>query len=241
MLHKTRGMVLNTINYNDKYVLSTVFSEDFGCVTYMVAKTKGKSTKVPRSLFSPMALLAMDVDHQPLRDIQRVREVQPILQFYSIQNDMKKTSLVFFLSEFLTRVLKDISDSKLLFDFLEHSAQILEMTNNSIANYHLVFILKLSKFLGFYPNLEDYELGQYFDLLNGEYVSVRPLHQHYINQQESFALSRLHRITFENMHRYGFTQQERMNIINRMLEYYRLHLYDFPNLKSLDVLHEISC
>lgn len=234
-------MVLNTINYNDKYVLSTVFSEDFGCVTYMVAKTKGKPAKVPRSLFSPMALLTMDVDHQPLRDIQRVREAQPIIQFYSIPNDMKKTSLVFFVSEFLSRVLKDISDSKVLFGFLEQSTQILEMTNKNIANFHLVFILKLSRFLGFYPNLGDYKKGQYFDLLNGEYVTFRPLHQHYINQQESFALSRLHRITFENMHKYGFTQQERLNIINRMLEYYRLHLYDFPNLKSLDVLHEINC
>lgn len=234
-------MVLNTINYNDKYVLSTVFSEDFGCVTYMVAKAKGKSAKVARSLFSPMALLTMDVDHQPLRDIQRVREAQPIIQFYSIPNDMKKTSLVFFVSEFLSRVLKDISDSKVLFGFLEQSTQILEMTNKNIANFHLVFILKLSRFLGFYPNLGDYKKGQYFDLLNGEYVTFRPLHQHYINQQESFALSRLHRITFENMHKYGFTQQERLNIINRMLEYYRLHLYDFPNLKSLDVLHEINC
>lgn len=240
MLHKTNGVVLNTINYNDKYILSTVFTEDFGCITYMVSKNKSHTAKVPRSAFTPLALLQMDVDHQLLRDIQRIREIQPIIRFFSISNDIKKTSVAFFMSEFLTRVLKDISDSKLLYGFLEQSVRILEMTDESIANFHLVFMLKLSQFLGFYPNLEDYREGQYFDMINGEYVYKQPLHRHYINSQESYALANLKRINYENMHIFGFSQQERMNIINRILEYYRLHLYDFPDLKTLDVLHEIN-
>lgn len=238
MLHKTRGLVLNTINYNDKYTLAHIFTEDFGRVTYMVSKTRSKTTKVPRTFFTPLSLLEMEVDHQPSREIQRIREVQPLIKLYSLSMDMKKTSMAFFLSEFLTRTLKDINESRLMFDFLYHSIHILEMTDKSIANFHLVFMLKLSRFLGFYPNLEDYSEGRYFDMMNGEFVFRQPI-KHYINRQESYALSRLRRITYENMHKFGFSQQERINIINRMLEYYRLHLYDFPQLKSLDVLHEL--
>lgn len=238
MLHKTKGLVLNTINYNDKYILAHIFTEDFGRVTYMVTKTRSRNTKVPKSFFAPMSLLDMEVDHQPSREIQRIREVQSLLQLYSVSGDMKKTSMAFFLSEFLARVLKDVNDSKLLFGFLYQSIHILEMTDKSIANFHLVFMLKLSRFLGFYPNLEEYTEGQFFDMMNGEFVSVQPT-KHYTNRQESFALARLGRITYENMHKFGFSQQERINIINRMLEYYRLHLYDFPQLKSLDVLHEL--
>lgn len=239
MLYKTRGLVLNTINYNDKYVLAQIFTESFGRVTYMVSKAKGKNAKVPKSLFSPLAILDLEVEHQVNRDIQRIREARSDLYLYDIAGNMSKTSMAFFLSEFLTRVLKDADDSRLLFGFLEQSVRILEMTDNSIANYHLVFMLKLSHFMGFYPNLEEYRDNSLFDMINGEFVVWQPLHKHFLNIYDSKALSMLARITYENMHHFVFSRQDRINIINRILEYYRLHLYDFPALKSLDVLHEL--
>ncbi len=74
----------------------------------------------------------------------------------------------------------------------------------------------------------------------GEFVSFQPpLHRHFLNRYDSKALSMLARISYENMHKFAFSRHDRLNIINRMLEYYRLHLYDFPALKSLDILHEL--
>lgn len=239
MLHKTKGLVINTINYNEKYNLVQVFTESLGRVTYMLPKTRGKSTKVSKSLFYPLSLLDMEVEHQASRDIQRIREVRSAFPIYEITANMNKTSMAFFLSEFLTRVLKDANDGKLLFDFLYQSVQILEMTDKSIANFHLVFMLKLSRFLGFYPNLEEYTENSIFDMMNGEFVLYQPLHHHYVNKTDSRALARLSRISYENMHKFGFSRKERLTAINKILEYYRLHLYDFPQLKSLDVLHEL--
>lgn len=241
MLLKTRGLVLNTINYNDKYLLAQVFTESFGRVTYMIAKSKGRNTKVSKSLFSPLAVLDMEVEHQASREIQRVREARLDIHLYDISSSLNKTSMAFFLSEFLTRVLKDtdVNDSRLLFGFLEQSVQILEMTDKSIANYHLVFMLKLSHFMGFYPNLEEYQENDLFDMINGEFVMYQPLHKYFLNRTDSKTLSMLARISYENMHHFAFSRQDRINIINRILEYYRLHLYDFPALKSLDVLHEL--
>lgn len=147
--------------------------------------------------------------------------------------------MVFFLSEFLSKVLKETENNAHLFDFIAQSIQILEMTDKSIANYHLVFMLKLTHFFGFYPNFEDYQTDSIFDLQNGVFVSRQPLHRYYVTREESIHLSRLARINFENMHKFIFNRQDRVNVINRMLEYYRLHLGDFPKLKSLDVLHEL--
>jgi len=239
VLHKTRGLVLSTINYNDKYVLTQLFTESFGRVTYMVSKARGRNSKVPKSLFSPLAILDLEVEHQASRDIQRIREARIDAYSYGISADMSKTSMAFFLSEFLSRVLRDTNDSQLLFSFLEQSVQILEITDKSIANFHLVFMLKLSHFLGFYPNLEDYAENNIFDMINGEFVMSQPLHKHFLNRADSKALSMLARISYENMHHFVFSRQDRINIINKILEYYRLHLYDFPALKSLDVLHEL--
>lgn len=239
MLYKTDGLVINTINYSDKYILVQIFTKEFGRVTYMVSKTRSKTSKVQRSLFYPLALLHLQVEHKPSRDIQHIKEAQLLHHQYDTMSNIGKTSVVFFLSEFLSRILKDTDRSEHLYDFLQQSVRLLEMTDKSIANFHLVFMLKLSHFLGFYPNLEDYQANSIFDMRNGEFVTQQPLHNNYVNRAESADLARLARISFENMHKFIFKRQDRINIINRILEYYRLHLNEFPKLKSLDVLHEL--
>jgi len=187
----------------------------------------------------PLSLVEMDVEHRTSRDIQRIKEAHSLYPLFSIPGDLSKSSMVFFLSEFLVKVLKDVNENKILFQYLFQSVQVLELAEKGIANYHLVFILNLTRFLGFYPNLEEYNEGDIFDMLNGVFVTKQPLHNHYVNRTESFALSKLARISYENMHLFKFSRQDRINIINRIIEYYRIHLSDFPSIKSLEVLHEL--
>lgn len=239
MFHKTRAIVLNTINYSDKYLLASVYTDQFGRMTYMVPRSKSKTSKIKKSIFSPLALLNMETEHQPSRDIQKIKEVYVLYPLHSISNNMVKTSIALFLSEFLSRILKDTDEYSIIFQYLSDSIQLLEESDKGLANFHLVFILKLTRFLGFYPNLENYREGDYFDMLNGIFADRQPLHNHYVNKTDSKALSLLSRISYENMHYFKFSRQERRNIIDRMIEYYRIHLHDFQDLKSLDVLHEL--
>ncbi len=231
MFHKIRAIVLNTINYNDKYLLASVYTDQFGRVTYMVPKSKSKNSKIKKSLFSPLALLDMETEHQPSRDVQRIKEAYLLYPLYSISNNMVKTSIALFLSEFLSRVLKDTDDSDSVFQYLSDSIQILEESEKGLANFHLVFILKLTRFLGFYPNLENYREGDYFDMINGVFVNRQPLHNHYVNKPDSKALSLIFRITYENMHYFKFSRQERRIIIDRMLEYYKIQKGHNTNTK----------
>lgn len=95
-------------------------------------------------------------------------------------------------------------------------------------------------FLGLYPNLEDYHTGDYFDLLNACFTSTRPqLHSSYINPEEAGRLRQLMRMNYETMHLFGMSRAERTRCLTIMNDYYRLHLPDFPALKSLDVLKEL--
>lgn len=239
MFYKTDGLVINTIDYSDKYILAQIFTRQYGLITYMVSKSRSKNTKVPRSLFSPLALLHLEVEHKPSRSIQRILEVQITHHQYNTMKNMYKTSMVFFLSEFLTRILKDAEANEHFYGFLKQSVLILDMTENSIANFHLVFMLKLSHFFGFQPALDGYRQNSFFDMQNGVFVVQQPLHKDYVNREESVHLARLSRISYENMHKFVFRRQDRINIINRILEYYKIHLNDFPKLKSLEVLHEL--
>ena len=114
-----------------------------------------------------------------------------------------------------------------------------EEKERGIANFHIVFMFSLTQFLGISPNLDNYKYGCFFDLLNGEYATNRPLNNHSLSIQESSFLNVFKRINFSNMHHLKLSQHNRNEIINYMLDYYRIHVYEFPEIKSLQILREL--
>ena len=108
-----------------------------------------------------------------------------------------------------------------------------------LANFHLAFMFQLAQFLGVSPNLDEYNNGAYFDLMKGEFSSSRPLHNHFVDPQQSAFLLLFKRMNYHNMHFFRLSQNDRNTLINLMLDYYRIHVYDFPELKSLEVLREM--
>ena len=181
----------------------------------------------------------MEVEHFPLRDIHRLKDVQRQFPLYSINMDVVKLSITFFLSEFLTRVLQETNENRVIFSFIRGSIVILEEKEMGLANFHLVFMFKLAQFLGIAPNLDNYKSGSFFDLLNGIYSMSKPLHNQCLNLQQTSYLDLFKRINYHNMHLYKLSQSDRNTIINYMLDYYRMHVYDFPEMKSLEILREL--
>ena len=120
-----------------------------------------------------------------------------------------------------------------------YSVQWLDACNEGFANFHLVFLIRLSRFLGFYPNLENYTEGCYFDLMNACFVHEQPLHGMFLRPQEASHIRLLTRMNYETMHLFSMSRAERSRCLEIICEYYRLHLPDFPELKSLAVLQEL--
>lgn len=238
MHHKTEGIVLATSRYNDVYSITHVFTRDFGRVSYLLAKS-GKKSNVKTSLFFPLSTLNLEVEHLPLREIQRIKDAERQTPLHEICTDMTKVSVAFFLSEFLMRVLRETHDHEILFHYLKNSVETLEQTHRGIANFHLAFMLGLTRYMGIYPNVESHKTGSYFDLMQGEFVPVQPLHPHYLTKYESVVLLKLQRMNYGNMRVFKLSRSDRNEMIERLLTYYRLHVYDFPPLKSLDVLREL--
>ncbi|MBP7488045.1 MAG: recombination protein O N-terminal domain-containing protein, partial [Parabacteroides sp.] len=73
MLYKTRGIVLHSIPYSDKYSIIYMYTEAFGRVSYLVARTRGKKSNISRALFIPLSVLEMEVDHKQNRDLHRIK------------------------------------------------------------------------------------------------------------------------------------------------------------------------
>jgi DNA repair protein RecO (recombination protein O) len=240
MLHKTEGIVLGTTSYSDAYSIAHLFTRDFGRVSYLLPASRGKKSKIQNSLFFPLSLLHLEVEHMPLRDIQRLKEAERQFPLYELCTDMTKVSLAFFISEFLSYVLRESDNNELTFDYLKNSVETLEAAGKGLANFHLALMMGLTRSLGIYPNTEFTGKHAFFDLQNGEFVENEPLHSHYLNKRESAYLLDLYRINYGNMHLFKLSRNNRNEIVDRLLDYYRLHVCNFPPLKSLEVLREIG-
>jgi len=239
MLHKTRGIVLYSLPYNDKYAITLIYTEEFGRVSYLTSQSKSRRSRVPRSLFHPLAILDLEVEHQNLRDIQRIKEIKIHISLVSLLTDPMKSALGIFLAELISKVIREEQTNRLLFDFLLQSVQVLELTHTSPVNFHLVFMIRLSRLLGFYPDPTGYRKGMFFDMRNGVFTQYQPAHIHFLPPDESAVFFNLLRMSYENMSVFRFSGRERQAVIRRILEYYRLHLSDFPEIKSLEVLHDV--
>ena len=118
MLCKTRGIVLHTIPYNDKYSIIYMYTEAFGRASYLVSRSRGKKSTVSKALFIPLSVLEMEVEHLNKRDLHRIKETRICFPLNDVCCDPVKNVLALFLSEVLFRVVKDTESDPRLFDYL---------------------------------------------------------------------------------------------------------------------------
>lgn len=239
MLQKTVGIVLHSLKYNDTSNIVDIYTEIHGKVSFLVAVSRTKKAAVKSVLFQPLSLIEFEADFRSASSLCRIKEVRAF-PFKSIPYDPYKSAIALFLAEFLYRAVKEEGENAPLFSYLTHSIEWLDECSSEFANFHLVFLMRLSRFLGLYPNLEDYHRGDYFDLLNAGFTSLRPhTHSFYVNPEESYRLTRIMRMNYETMHLFGMSRLERTRCLTIINDYYLLHIPGFQTLKSLAVLQEL--
>lgn len=240
MLQKTRGIVLRTLKYNDRSIIADVYTELSGRASFLVPVSRSRKSAVRSSLFQPLAFIEFEADYRPSSTLYRMKEARLFSPFTSIPYDPYKSAIALFLADFLCRAVREEAENHPLFAYLMHSVQWLDACERGFANFHLVFLMRLTRFLGLYPNLEEYRSGDYFDLLNACFTSLRPqLHTSFIRPAEAARLRQIMRMNYETMHLFPMNRDERNRCLAVIHDYYRLHLPSFPELKSIDVLREL--
>jgi len=235
---KTSGIILHSIKYTDSTTIITVYTRQFGKVSYMVRGVNKKKSANPAAILQPLSLVEMDVYHTPGKNIQRLREMRMGYPFSGIPFDPVKNALALFLSEVLFRTLRQTEPDDNLYLFIENSILQLDCTVTGISNFHLVFLLKLTRYLGFEPNQDDEQVN-YFDLMNGVFLNVKPPHAHVALPEVSADFIRVLNADYATMHNLAFTRARRTALLESIVEYYQLHIPDFHGLHSLAVLQSL--
>lgn len=236
---KTTGIVLHSVKYSDSANIITMYTRQFGRVAYMVYGVNKKKSVCRAALLQPLSLVEIDVFHVPNKEIQRIKEIRIAYPFAGIPYDAFKNAIALFVSEVLFRTLRQTECDESLFQFLENSIQQLDCCTNGVSNFHLVFMLNLTLYLGFEPNRDSNSALHYFDLLNGAFLSEKPLHIHYLKPDVSVDIAALMQTDYTNMHHLNFTRKRRTEILETLVEYFRLHVPDFYGLHSLAVMKNL--
>ena len=239
MLTKTQAIVLHSLKYGETRMIVDMFTRQFGRLSFIVSMPKTAKSKMKKQFFQPLSLLEIETDVRPKVQLQKLSDVRLASPFTSIPCHPHKLSMALFLAEFLYYALRSEQRNELLYDYVESSIQWLDGQDDRFANFHLVFLMRLSRFLGFYPNLDHYQAGDYFDLRESEFLPAPPLHRDFLYPEEADKVQLMMRMDYPTMHLFRMSHQERNRLLEVTLIYYRLHLPDFPEMKSISVLQEL--
>jgi DNA repair protein RecO (recombination protein O) len=239
MLQKTKGIALHYIKYGDSSIIAYIYTDIFGRQAYIVNGVRSKKSKIRLSLFQPLSVLELDVYYKPNREIQRIKDLRNYLPLQTIHSDMVKSSIAIFISEIIYKSLREIEPNKPLFDFLYHSIHLLDTKTEGIENYHLVFLLVLSKYLGISPQMTD--KGKSSKIDGGNYVVLNDNLQYtfLLSDEEVGGMDELYKYSFEGLEKIKINNNTRSSLLDKLVEYYQIHLEGMGSIKSLAVLKEV--
>ncbi|HWD86699.1 MAG TPA: DNA repair protein RecO [Mucilaginibacter sp.] len=239
MLHKTRGVVFKATDYGESSVIVQVFTEKFGLQSYIINGVKKPKAKITRNMLQPLHLLDMVAYHKNTGQVQRISELKasPVLQ--TIPYDVIKSGIAIFLNEVLYKAVRQQSADENLFDFIFNAIEWLDNQTEGLANFHLLFLVRLTRYLGFYPEQVKTEGMDYFDMKDGTFSRYKPLGLYYLSPPHTQNFYRLLQSNFESLAQLHFSNDERRYLLNKLLEYYALHVEGFGNIRSHEVLEEV--
>lgn len=240
MLEKTRGIVLHSLRYGDDSMIVDILTESKGNVSFLVKVPRSRHAAMKAQLLRPLSVLQLEVDYRANRSLQRLKELHVEVPYVSIPYEPMKSVVAMFLGEMLYYSLRNEAKNERLFEFLVQSFAWYDMAVSNYVNFHLAFLIKLMRYLGFWPNCDESGEGRFFDLHDASFTSVRPAHGQCLNAEESSWVPRFLKMNYMTMSKFRMNRTQRNYVTDALVRYYRIHIPDFPQLKSLDVLREIT-
>jgi DNA repair protein RecO (recombination protein O) len=241
MLVKTEAIVLRSIKYGESRLIIDLFTREVGRLSCIVNIPKTGRGRLKKQLFQPLSLIDLECDVRPKVQLQKMRDARMLYPYSSIPFEPGKMAIVMFLAEFLYHALRSEQQAEgPLFDYMSNSFRWFDAADEGYANFHLAFLMHLSNFLGFAPLLSSQGDGcSYFDLREGVFCEVPPLHTDFLQPEESARIRTMMRMDYPTMHLFQMSRTDRNRCLDVVLTYYGLHLPSFPDMKSLPVLQEL--
>lgn len=234
---RTKAIVLYTLKYRDSSLIAHSYTEALGKQSFILKGIlKKKKGSIRNAQFQPLTQQEILFDYRNKKKLQFLREVKVIYPYKTIPNSINKSALVQFLAEVINKTIIEEEANQPLFSFLETALQYLD-TYDRVSDFHFIFLIKLTKYLGFFPN-EHSSNGAYFNLETGCFSIEKPSQKHIENEQTSL-LRKLLGMNFDNNSSLNLDRMRKRKLLEIILQYYELHLLGFSKPKSTQIFNEV--
>ena len=234
--------MLHSLKYGESRLIVDMFTREHGRLSFGVNIPKTGRARIKKQYFQPLTLLNIDAEVRQQQEVQKLKDATMLSPASSLLTTPSKLAIALFVAEFLYHALKDEQCNTQLFDYIRSSIEWLDSREDRYANFHLVFLMHLSRFLGFFPNLsgkDETGRGMYFDLRGAAFCPDAPPHHDYLMPEEAGRIALMMRMDYGTMHLFRLSRAERNRTLEIIETYYRLHLPSLPELRSLPVLREL--
>ncbi len=150
LVHTTKGIVLRTVKYGETSIIVNIFTELFGIQSYLVNGVRSSGKTLKANFFQPSSILEMEVYHNELKNLQRIKEYKWNYLYKNVLSDVTKNAIALYMIELLQKCLKQPENNIDLFHFCEDAFIQLDIADIAVAaNFPLYFSLHfIAFFLG---------------------------------------------------------------------------------------------
>ncbi|NJB71255.1 DNA repair protein RecO (recombination protein O) [Saonia flava] len=233
----TKAIVLSSLKYGDTSLIVKMYTESDGIKSYMLKGVlTSKKGKLKAAYFQPLTQLELVASHRNKGALESIREAKVYYHYKTLHSDISKNATTLFLSEMLGNSIHEEEQNQGLFHFLEASFQWLD-THDDISNFHIAFLLKLTRYLGFNPDTSNSD-APYFDLQEGEFTNILSLSP--VLEGENLNVFKTFLGTnFDAIHTIKMKKANRQRLLQSLVLYFELHLQGFRKPKSLAILNKV--
>ncbi len=222
MIAKSQGIVLSTLPFQEHSIIARLYTRDFGYGAFIVRGVRRARARGQLAYFQPFTILDVVVYVKASRSIQNLTEYKAL--HYEKQPDVRKQTVMLFLSEVLQQLLRQEEESNpAMYDYLCGAIQIFH-DRDWIQNFHVQCLVQLTPFLGISIGSVEILLTE---LQNHDMSpSLRTFFEESIFQP----------IGAMNVVGTGTIRSE---AIGWLLDYFALHIPGFGPIQSTEVLQRI--
>ena len=236
---KLQGVVLQSIRYGDTSLIVKIYTRSLGLQSYIIKGAFNRASKNRVAFFQPLNVIEFVVSGKNLHStLGYVKDVQMAFFYQTLFSEMKKSAILMYVAELLSKSLTEQEQNFALYDFIVHSLQWLDLTEENYANFPLFFTLELSRFMGFYPKTNDASMP-FFDMMEGHFVAVAPIHPYYLEGDSAAILSVMLNQDLEKVMQLPLNVLQRRNLLDGLIAFMRLHAPFLKNLQSHEVLKTV--
>ena len=226
MKYSSRAIAISYIKHAESSIIAKIFTEEKGLQIFIIKGIRNKKSKKKLGLFQALQLSNINATYLPKKNLQHLTDISLLNSQMQEGVNMKKNFLSLFVAEVTSKILHENEVDKPLFQFLWNLKNVLATSNEIDPNFPILFMIDLSKYMGFYP-LNKKENSPYFNLELGEFTNSPKQLNYYINQENSRYFKAL-----LDKKKVIIPYVNRNQILLNLIDYYRLQHHELKNITS---------